>query len=208
MQEFQDEAAFFFMQHTNPVVGYVITTPAKLEPLKAAFTTVRSAACVVVRDERDFDMFAEMWQFPYIENLESLDLTECLTMVHFTRSASEASPDSAGYRNVYIPDRFLRRVVGDAADAGHMVVVLCSLTRALLLALPFDDSDIDCLQAAAMGSSNWRPYRVYDEETMDEAARMYGHLHKGQSEGWGVEVVSFSSEDQARAFREEHSDPA
>ncbi|MGN5477830.1 hypothetical protein ACTMU2_15515 [Cupriavidus basilensis] len=53
MHEFQDEAAFFFKQHTNPVVGYTITTPSKLQTILDAFNEVKSAICVVVRDEKD-----------------------------------------------------------------------------------------------------------------------------------------------------------
>jgi len=55
---------------------------------------------------------------------------------------------------------------------------------------------------------NWSRYQVYYDENMAEAGRKYGRLHKGKSVGWGIDVISFFAEEQAREFREDYSDAA
>jgi len=199
MQEFQDEASRFFQEYANPVVGYVITTPEKRRPIQA-HSEAMAVACVVVRSEEDFDKYANSWRHPYVCNVQSLDGTACLTAIAFTGGET---PTESERSIIHIPDRFISKVIDESKKTGHIAVVLCSLTRALLLVFPFDDADMDGLQAAAMASANWRPYAVYDEKTMREAAAAYGHLSKGCSEGWGVEIPPFFSEEQAKAMLEE-----
>lgn len=199
MQEFQDEASFFFQKYDNPVVGYVITTPEKLRPIRA-HAKVSAAACVVVRSEADFDKYAKTWRYPYVCNVESLDLTGCVTVVALTGGEGPTDDERS---IIHIPDQFISPVIDDSMETGELVVVLCSQTRALLFVFPFDEADTDGLQAAAMCSNNWRPYAVYDEKTMDEAAAAYGNLSKRCSEGWGVEIPSFFDEEEAKALREE-----
>ena len=199
MREFQDEANFFFQKYDNPVVGYVITAPEKLRPINA-YVRARAVACVLVKSEGDFDLYAATWHFPYVCNIESLDLTECMTVIALT--GGEKTTDD-GRSIIHIPDQFISKVIDDSMETGELVVVLCSQTRALLFVFPFDEADTDGLQGAAMGSNNWRPYAVYDEKTMDEAAAAYGNLSKRCSEGWGVEIPSFFDEEEAKALREQ-----
>ncbi|AQV96650.1 hypothetical protein BJN34_22565 [Cupriavidus necator] len=199
MQEFQDEANSFFQKYDNPVVGYVITTPEKLRPIKA-HCRAGAVACVVVRSEEDFDLYAATWHFPYVCNVESLDLTECMTVVALTGGETENDDENS---IIHIPDNFIYKVIDDSMRTGQIAVILCSPTRALLFVFPFDDADTDGLQAAAMVSGHWRPYPVYDDGTLAEAAASYGHLNKRLSEGWGVEIPSFFSEEKAKALRED-----
>lgn len=199
MQEFHDEANFFFEKYDNSVVGYVITTPEKLRPIRKHCKT-SAAACIVVRSEEDFDRYATTWHFPYVCNIESLDLTECMTMVALT--GGETATDGENLI-IHIPDHFISKVIDDSMRTGQIAVILCSPTRALLFVFSFDDADMDGLQAAAMVSGHWRPHSNYDEIILAEAAASYGHLNKRRSEGWGVEIPSFFSEKKAKALREE-----
>jgi len=199
MQHFQDEAHWFFRQYTNPAVGYVITKPENLLPLRP-YTSAASAACIVVRDEAAFDKAASIWKAPFICNSSSLDLTECMTCITFDQPTPEKVSDDI----ICIPDQFIDPVITDSMITGHLAVVLCSLTRAMLFIFPFDDADIDCLQASGGSAySNWRPYAIYDKQTMAAAAKKYGHLSKGASEGWGREITSFFTEETAVRHREE-----
>lgn len=59
----------------------------------------------------------------------------------------------------------------------------------MLFILSFDGADMDELQAASVQSTNFRPYRMYDEKTLEEAAMKHGHLNKSTSEGWGMEIT-------------------
>ena len=199
MQEFQDEANFFFDKFDNLVAGYVITAPENLLPIDA-HVRAGAVACVAVRSEADFDLYAATWHFPYVCNIESLDLTECMTVIALT--GGETAND--GKKSIiHIPDHFISKVIDDSMKTGQIAVILCSPTRALLFVFPFDDADIDWLQAAAMVSGHWRPHSIYDDNILAEAAASYGHLNRRHSEGWGVEIPSFFSENKAKALREE-----
>lgn len=206
MRYFQDEAAWFFQRYANPAVGYIITNPERLEPI-ALHTNAKAAVCVAVRHEEDFEKLANHWQFMSVCNMPSLDLTECLTMVTFTCPAREPA-ESGDFLDVHIPDQLIMRAIDDAADTEGLVVVLCSPTRALLLVFPFDEADMNELHAASVLSINWRPYRIYDEETMNEAAEKFGHLNKKNSEGWGMEIPPFFTEEEAKALRKKHLETA
>lgn len=199
MQEFQDEANFFFQKYDNPVVGYVITAPEKLRPINA-YVRARAVACVLVKSEGDFDLYAATWHFPYVCNIESLDLTECMTVIALT-GGEKATDD--GRSIIHIPHNFIYKLINDSVRTGQIAVILCSPTRALLFSFPFSDADRDGLHAAAMFSGHWRPHSIYDDNILAEAAASYGHLNRRHSEGWGVEIPSIFSENKAKALREE-----
>ncbi|MGN5478070.1 hypothetical protein ACTMU2_17085 [Cupriavidus basilensis] len=92
MQEFQAKAKLFFEKYSNTSVGYLIRTPLELEAIRK-YAHAKSAACIVVRDEAEFDYCARTWHYPSACNVESLDMTECVTMVTFTCPAGASDED-------------------------------------------------------------------------------------------------------------------
>jgi len=130
--------------------------------------------CVRVRDETLYQEALSSWSDVISYNSQSRDLRYYTSLITFHWEGSKW-PESSSWLNIDA-DYFSGMAWEAETKTGAVYVVLIGPTKSSLFTFPFDEGDGCGLQGTMFGSMNYRPYREYSQEELEEAKRATANL--------------------------------